>query len=219
MQQLPGEDPLPLNFTQINTFENLTILEKKVGAMFIKNFHANICKPEIEWLQKKNGAADWESLDAEIFFHRINDLATDEHVLRVNATDPSARGTYELGYTVTIPNESVPPATFTSNVIFEIFDYCSSTEAIIEVAAFVDPPKFYFRGNLFEPVFNASAIFSGNTTYCPFTFTCERYDSETNDLISCNFDDGLNTQVVFDESQGTLSFYSTDRDNAGYPSG
>ena len=76
-----------------------------VGSMFRRNFHANICRPTLELLQKKNGAANWESLDSTIFFPTIETDYIDLLTVKVNATSPSARGTYELGYTVTIPNE------------------------------------------------------------------------------------------------------------------
>ena len=193
--------------------------------MFYRNFHDNICRPSLEMLQKKNGAANWESLDPTTFFTTIvaTEYSGDILTVNVHATSPSARGTYELGYTVTIPNETVTPQTFTSQVNLEIIDYCT-LEGLVDIndATFVHPPRFYFSGNLFAPDsgFDASAIFSStNATYCPLTFSCERYDLVTNDPISCNFDDGQNTQVTFDESNGKLSFHSTDRDNVGYTSG
>ena len=39
--------------------------------MFYRNFHDNICRPSLELLQKKNGAANWESLDPTTFFPTI----------------------------------------------------------------------------------------------------------------------------------------------------
>ena len=130
-------------------------------------------------------------------------------------------GTYIIGYTASLSaHTSVLAVTQTNAFTQPIIDPCTAAAglSIFDMALDIDPSIYYFSGDAQTYLTVAETNYP---TICPIqSYLCEVQDSVGVLIHSdCSLDDGLGTKLEFDQSDGTITFESSDQNNSLLPIG